>query len=357
MFFSLFKLASFGSRDGVSCSADGAFIGSVALLKRANANGGETWAPRDTNAISRDLSRSFGLLIDLSAKAPALKAIAVALNAGDIARAQMLALFLRFPDPAPIAKTKPSISEITKFVGRLIEGGFIKGDRASDKFGKFNPNHWPAGAPEGPGRFAPKKSGVNASEVTKPSIDGDTSGRKPTSAPAKKPKLKSWEEIVAEETRAGHVQTVEGPPLWMLPIFGEADGAEFIEEIASTLKPGPFAEESIPASGPKITPKEQAQIDKIGNASGCHTCGAKSPGTKNGKWIGDHQLPTRFSPPGKSQRLYPHCEGCSLRQGGEVTTLLRRAGRELKEWYDAYARKDRVAAASGRIYHRSDPAM
>jgi hypothetical protein len=169
MSFSLFKLAPSGSRDGVSCSADGAFIGSVALLKRVNANGAESWTPRDANAISRDLSRSLGLPIDVSSKASCFKAIAVALNAGDIARAQTLTLFLRFPDAAPLTKAKPDRTELFRFVDLLIEGGFVKAVQSSGKFAKFNPNHWPAGAPDSQGgEFAPKGTGV-----TGPNLDLD----------------------------------------------------------------------------------------------------------------------------------------------------------------------------------------
>jgi hypothetical protein len=87
---------------------------------------------------------------------------------------------------------------------------------------------------------------------------------------------------------------------------------------ASTLKPGPNAGDSVPASGPKITPSEQQQVNKIGDASGCHTCGTKMPGTKSGNWVGDHQPANKINSPGGSQRLYPQCLSCSRRQGGEV---------------------------------------
>ncbi len=86
----------------------------------------------------------------------------------------------------------------------------------------------------------------------------------------------------------------------------------------STLTPGPNAGGSVPASGPKITPGEQPQVNKIGDAAGCHTCGATTPGTKSGNWVGDHQPPNKLNPSGGSQRLYPQCLSCSRRQGGEV---------------------------------------
>ena len=53
----------------------------------------------------------------------------------------------------------------------------------------------------------------------------------------------------------------------------------------STLKPGPYAGESIPARGPEkvFTPAEHHQINKIGRTNGCHTCGTTNPGTSLGR--------------------------------------------------------------------------
>jgi hypothetical protein len=158
MSVSWFKLARAGSRDGVSCDKDGAFIGSIALLNRATANGTETWQVRDTGAISCDLSRCFGLQIDISSKAAGLSAIARALNAGDVAKAQILALQLRFPDPASIAKAAPSRAEIIAFVRQLLESDFIKAN--------WNPSQprWPKFSPDSQGgRFAPKGIGTGPS--------------------------------------------------------------------------------------------------------------------------------------------------------------------------------------------------
>lgn len=69
---------------------------------------------------------------------------------------------------------------------------------------------------------------------------------------------------------------------------------------------------------------EQETINEIGSRDGCHTCGTRVPGTKDGHWIGDHQRPTRLNLSVKSQRLYPHCTSCSATQGGTVTQVLRR---------------------------------
>jgi RHS repeat-associated protein len=102
----------------------------------------------------------------------------------------------------------------------------------------------------------------------------------------------------------------------------EEDGAT---AFGSTLKPGPFAGESIPARGPgtDFTAEEREEINRIGRTTGCHMCGATDPGTKSGNFIPDHQPPSKLNDQGADQRLYPHCLRCSLRQGGEVRETLR----------------------------------
>jgi RHS repeat-associated protein len=91
-------------------------------------------------------------------------------------------------------------------------------------------------------------------------------------------------------------------------------------EKPSTLKPGPFAGDSIPARGPDrdFNPGERDQINEIGGETGCHTCGTTNPGTKSGNFVPDHQPPSGVAEPGEEQRLYPHCLSCSRQQGGEV---------------------------------------
>ncbi|MEG3148338.1 RHS repeat-associated core domain-containing protein [Sphingomonas sp. ZT3P38] len=92
----------------------------------------------------------------------------------------------------------------------------------------------------------------------------------------------------------------------------------------STLKPGPNAGPGVPASGPRATAAERRGVNAEGNARGCHTCGARTPGTRSGNWIPDHQQSTALKPAGASQRLYPHCDACSRRQAGEVTAAVRK---------------------------------
>ena len=61
-----------------------------------------------------------------------------------------------------------------------------------------------------------------------------------------------------------------------------------------------------------------ARVNQIGEKHGCHTCGTKKPGTKSGDFVPDHQPPNKLNPEGGEQELYPHCIGCSRKQGGQV---------------------------------------
>lgn len=92
-----------------------------------------------------------------------------------------------------------------------------------------------------------------------------------------------------------------------------------VDGAKGALKPGRFAGESVPASGPgRITSGERAEVNRIGRESGCHTCGTKDPGTKSGNFVGDHQPPSSLAKSGEKQQLYPHCLSCSRQQGGQV---------------------------------------
>lgn len=81
--------------------------------------------------------------------------------------------------------------------------------------------------------------------------------------------------------------------------------------------PGPYARESIPARGSNrdFTPGERQEINRIGREYGCHTCGARRPGTNSGNYVPDHQPPTGLNRLELPQRLFPHCLSCSREQG------------------------------------------
>ncbi len=108
-------------------------------------------------------------------------------------------------------------------------------------------------------------------------------------------------------------------------LFAAVSGGD--HRFGRTLTPGRYAVESIPARGPgrDFTAKERAEIDRIGQKYGCHTCGTKDPGTVDDHFIPDHQPPSRLNVNEEPQRLYPHCLSCSRVQGGEVTEFLRRS--------------------------------
>ena len=116
------------------------------------------------------------------------------------------------------------------------------------------------------------------------------------------------------------VDVLDGPT----PDVGAAALAARAEAAAARAEArvgrGPYARESIPA-GPSARPTaaQQREINRMGQANGCHTCGTKSPGTKKGDFIGDHQPPTKLNPPGSKQDYYPHCQNCSNVQGGRLS--------------------------------------
>jgi hypothetical protein len=95
-------------------------------------------------------------------------------------------------------------------------------------------------------------------------------------------------------------------------------GAQYAQSRTRGVGPGPYAAESIPAEGPGRNHSQEVRtgINRIGRLTGCHDCGTLNPGTKSGNFIADHQKPNAINRPGVAQRLYPHCQICSNRQGG-----------------------------------------
>ncbi|KAL8275835.1 hypothetical protein Esti_000398 [Eimeria stiedai] len=110
---------------------------------------------------------------------------------------------------------------------------------------------------------------------------------------------------------------------------------------SSLVYPGAFAVRglSLSATAGYATETERRLIKRVGLVHGCHSCGVRSSSTK---WIADHQPPTaqviRYEattwgrlkgflrrclggPRCWPQRLYPHCEACSLKQAAAVRQL------------------------------------
>ena len=106
--------------------------------------------------------------------------------------------------------------------------------------------------------------------------------------------------------------------------FGEGEGTfprggTPTEEISQSTTVSKEVPESIPAGpSPRPTAAQQRAINEMGDVHGCHTCGTKSPGTKSGNWVGDHQPETALKASGQAQVYKPQCLQCSRRQGGLV---------------------------------------
>ena len=144
-----FRLVPSGTGQGVSCDANGAFVGAVPLLKQSH--GKRRWEPRNCEQLSKRLGADFGLPIDVSSKLGGLRAICNALNDGDIARAQIATVLPAIPDPPPLVKGTRSRKDVIKFIRDLDWSGMIKADWDPDEHPR-----WPAGAPDSQGgQFAP----------------------------------------------------------------------------------------------------------------------------------------------------------------------------------------------------------
>jgi len=68
----------------------------------------------------------------------------------------------------------------------------------------------------------------------------------------------------------------------------------------------------------RLNASQKRQNNANGYRWGCHRCGTKDPGTGSVNFIGDHQPPTALNPESQPQFIYPHCQDCSIEQGGYV---------------------------------------
>ena len=137
-------------KGGISCDEGGAFVGAIPILQRLRRSGKDEWQPRDCDGLSEDMGGQYGLPIDMSRKRGGLKAIAKALNEGDVARAQIAAVLLGVPDPLPLSKHASSRRQMIELVRDLHWSGMLKWDPAEHP-------RWLTGSPDGKGgKFAPK---------------------------------------------------------------------------------------------------------------------------------------------------------------------------------------------------------
>lgn len=95
-----FAVSAVPSADGISCNAQGVFIGHVPLLEKVDGR----WMPRRAAELNEELTACYRLPVDIAAKANALSLIAHALNRGDVAMAAIAAVQMQFPDPPSLAK-------------------------------------------------------------------------------------------------------------------------------------------------------------------------------------------------------------------------------------------------------------
>ncbi len=114
----------------------------------------QQWRPRQEFDLNRDLSKRYGLPIDINSKMESLAAISRALDRDDIVHALIAAVHLQLPDPPDLVKSAPTCSEITDLARRLKASGLLKADWDPGKHPR-----WPAGSPGGiGGEFAPAGS-------------------------------------------------------------------------------------------------------------------------------------------------------------------------------------------------------
>ncbi len=117
-----FALAARREGEGVSCDADGVFVGGVPLLQSPGARN-PYWRVRPAVDLNKDLTVRYRLPIDIASKSGVLALIAAALNRGDLAMAAIAAVQMQFPDPPLLAKRAESLDEIARRARELIRSG------------------------------------------------------------------------------------------------------------------------------------------------------------------------------------------------------------------------------------------
>lgn len=111
-----------------------------------------------------------------------------------------------------------------------------------------------------------------------------------------------------------------------LRYFQNAVHRELLDPLLANplLSPGPNAQGSIPASGPRTTSVERTRIQHIGDSTGCHSGAGHAKGAS--PWIADHQRPSglvRHTLAPGGQVLYPQCQADSNKQSKLVADIIR----------------------------------
>jgi hypothetical protein len=148
-----FAVSAAQSANGISCNAQGVFIGHVPLLEKADGH----WTPRCAAELNDELTTFYRLPVEIAAKANALSLIAHALNRGDLAMAAIAAVQMQIPDPPRLAKRQEKPEDIVRRARELARSGLLK---------FWDPALHPrAGVPPNPGWFASDGQGSEPATV------------------------------------------------------------------------------------------------------------------------------------------------------------------------------------------------
>lgn len=158
--FTLWQRKSGAMMLGLSCDEEGIFLaGEYAVVTPiTDATGRRLFRARSIAEINVALSAAYGRAVDFSDRMAGLRLAARYLTAGDWALAKIAAVHLRVPDLPDAAA-----------VSRL---------RKAEELLRFNPNHRPAGTPDG-GQFAPSDQNTinvadsSADDITQRKFDSD----------------------------------------------------------------------------------------------------------------------------------------------------------------------------------------
>jgi hypothetical protein len=142
----LWRLSQGGERClGPSCNEDGLFLGRTPLLELDN----NQFAVRDPRELERVMSAAYGYNVALESRMGGLRAVAKALNAGDLCRATIAAVMLRLPDLASYPARQKLETE-----DRLIKAERALWTKVVPPFDPRKHPRWPPGQSQG-GRFRP----------------------------------------------------------------------------------------------------------------------------------------------------------------------------------------------------------
>ena len=150
---------------GLSCDADGLFLGPTPLLQRSASRG---FAPRPQAELERILARGFGVGVWLDRLMPGLVAVSSALNADNLCGARIAAVQLRIPDlPDVLTRLDMQLEDIQLSLDRVSK---------TTAAGDWDPAEHPrTGTPPNPGWFAPTGDDGEFDGALRPTLVSDNS--------------------------------------------------------------------------------------------------------------------------------------------------------------------------------------